>query len=146
MLSARSLAVPDSRLAAVLLALRLSLGAFLFQWGLEKLVAPNLSAAIGKRFYSVDLSGAVITATGVAELALSAALLLGLWRRPTYAIATVIHLVSVLVSWQQLLDPFKQGNHLFAASVPVLVGFVALYVLRDRDRYSIDGMRGASSA
>ena len=142
---ARPLAAADSRVAVVLLALRLSLGAFLAQWSAEKLVAPTLSAGIGKRFYGVDLSGSVIMAVGVAELALSVALLIGLWRRLTYGIAAVIHLVSVAVSWQQLLDPFKQGNHLFAASVPVLVGFVALYVLRDLDRYSIDGMRVASS-
>lgn len=134
----------DARVAAMLLALRLSLGAFLLQWSVEKFVAPNLSAGIGKHFYGVDLSGSVITAAGVAELALSVALLIGLWRRLTYGIATLVHLISVLVSWQQLLDPFKQGNHLFAASIPVLVGFITLYVMRDFDRYSVDALRTAS--
>jgi len=131
----------DSRVATMLLALRIALGAFLLQWSVEKLVAPNLSAGIGKRFYGIDLSGSVITGIGVAELALSLALLAGLWRRVTYGVATVIHLVSMLVSWQQLIDPFKQGNHLFAAGIPVLVAFATLYVLRDLDRYSLDGRR-----
>ncbi len=135
----------DSRVATMLLALRITLGAFLLQWSVEKFVAPNLSAGIGTRFYGIDLSGSVITGIGVAELALSLALLIGLWRGVTYGIATLIHLVSVGVSWQQLLDPFKQGNHLFAASIPVLVAFAALYVLRDLDRYSLDGRRATRS-
>lgn len=139
-------AVPlEPRISAVLLALRISLGAFLLQWSVEKFVAPNLSAGIGKRFYGIDLSGSVITVVGLAELALSLALLAGIWHRVTYGTALVIHLISVLVSWQQLIDPFKQGNHLFAASIPVLIGFVALYALRDLDRYSLDGRRVAST-
>jgi hypothetical protein len=41
----------------------------------------------------------------------------------------------VLVSWRQLLNPWADpANHLFIAGLPVLGGFIALFLLRHRDR------------
>jgi len=47
----------------------------------------------------------------------------------------ILHAVTVLVTWRQLIDPWGDPiNHLFIAGVPVLGGFVALFLLRHWDR------------
>jgi putative oxidoreductase len=56
-----------------------------------------------------------------------------------YGLATVVHAVSVAATWRQLLNPCVDSNHLFIAGTPVLAAFIALYMLRDADGYSVEG-------
>jgi hypothetical protein len=52
-----------------------------------------------------------------------------------YGAALALHAVTVLVSWRQLLHPWADPvNHLFIASIPVLGGLIALFLLRHWDR------------
>jgi len=125
-----------------LLVLRLTLGVFLLQWGVEKFVVPQNTVAIWGYFYGLNVSAAVGYVFGAAEIAIAACLLLGLARTVAYGSAAALHAVSVAVSWRQLLDPWGDGaNHLFIASVPVLGAFVALFLLRDWDRGVLDRPR-----
>jgi putative oxidoreductase len=80
---------------------------------------------------------------GALESGLAVAIAVGLWRRVSYGLGLVVHAVSVISSWRQLSDPWglRSGgppNHLFLAGVPVLAGFVALYLLRSGDAWSLD--------
>ena len=52
-----------------LLALRITLGLFLLQWGIEKFVVPQANVFIWSHFYGVDVSQALGYAFGVAEIA-----------------------------------------------------------------------------
>jgi hypothetical protein len=45
-----------------------------------------------------------------------------------------MHTVSVLSTYQQLLNPYQSPNHLFWAGIPVLGALVALFILRKSDR------------
>ena len=128
----------ERRVAAALLLMRLTLGAFLMQWGIEKFVNPNISAAIADYFYGVSLSATLGYIHGTVEVLVAACLLLGLFRFWSYGIATLGHAVTVAVSYHQLLHPYTDVNHMFAASVPVLGGFILLFLLRGWDRYSLD--------
>ena len=117
-----------------LLALRITLGLFLLQWGVEKFVVPENTVGIWAHFYGIAVPAALGYLFGAAEIALAACLFLGVFRTPAYGAALALHLVSVLVTWRQLLDPWGDPvNHLFIAGVPVLGGFAALFLLRQWD-------------
>lgn len=131
-----------NRVAWGILCLRLSLGMFLLQWAVEKIILPSATVRIAAGFYGIGLPENLAPLLGIAEAALSLALLAGFLRRPVYGAALAIHAVTTIVSWRQLLDPYglaKIGNHLFIASEPVLGGFIALYLLREFDALSLDG-------
>jgi putative oxidoreductase len=133
----------DDSLARVLpralLALRLTLGIFLLQWGVEKFVVPQSNVAIWGHFYGVSISETLGYAFGAAEIAIALCLFFGMFRTIAYGTAAALHAVSVVVSWRYLLDPWGTPvNHLFIASVPVLGAFVALFLLRQWDRGLLD--------
>jgi putative oxidoreductase len=122
-------------LARALLALRITLGLFLLQWGIEKFAVPQSNAAIWSHFYGLALAPAVGYAFGAAEIAIALCLFLGLFRTAAYGAALALHAITVLVSWRQLLHPWADPvNHLFIASVPVLGALIALFLLRHWDR------------
>ncbi len=105
--------------------LRGSLGVFLLAWGIGKLVVPEGTAAISPTLFS-----------GVAtlEVVLAAFILLGLWRRWSYGAALLVHAGSLLLLWHQLGDPWA----LALAALPACGALVALYLLRDRDTWTVD--------
>ncbi len=126
-----------------LAVLRVSLGVFLLFWGIEKFVIPDVTVRIWSGFYGLSLATALVPLVGALESALALAITVGLWRRATYGLGLVLHAVSVLATWRQLIDPWglRSGgspNHLFLAGIPVLAAFVVLYLLRDRDAWTLD--------
>ena len=138
----------ERRVALALLILRLSLGVFLLLWGLEKIIIPARTVGIYDKFYGIPIDTAIAPILGALQIALALALLLGFKRRWSYGLATVLHAYSVISSWQSLIDPwgliYGEVKHLFLAGVPVLAGFILLYMLREMDLWTIDGRREVS--
>jgi len=130
------------RLTGSLALLRLSLALLFLLWAVGKLVHPEGNAAIWKHFYGVPIGVRVSIPIGIVEIAFALALAAGLWRRWTYGLACLLHGVSVVSSWKQLLHPFGSPGHLFIAGVPALAGLVALYLLREYDLWTVDAWRG----
>jgi hypothetical protein len=125
----------SNALFRALLALRITLGLFLLQWGVEKFVVPQSNVGIWQHFYGVNLSQPLGYAFGVAEIAIAMCMFLGMFRTIAYGAALLLHAVTVLVTWRQLIDPWGDPmNHLFTAAVPVLGAFLALFLLRRWDR------------
>lgn len=126
------------------LVLRISLGLFLFLWGLDKLVAPADTVKIFEHFYKIQLGVSLATIVGVAEMGLGLAVVVGFCRTFSYGLGLTLHLISTLSSWQQLLDPWgkiwNQGknSHLFLASIPVLAAFVILFMNRSDEEVTLD--------
>jgi putative oxidoreductase len=121
-------------LARALLALRITLGLFLLQWGVEKFVVPQSNVAIWSHFYGIAIAPVLGYVFGAVEIAIALCLFLGLLRTVAYGAALVLHAITVLVSWRQLLQPWADPvNHLFIASVPVLGALIALFLLRHWD-------------
>ncbi len=144
-------AIMDDRLAralaGALLALRITLGLFLLQWGVEKFVLPQSNVAIWSHFYGIAIAPALGYMFGAAEIAIALCLFLGLFRTVAYGAALALHAITVLVSWRQLLQPWADPvNHLFIASIPVLGALVALFLLRHWDRPAFAGVRRASES
>jgi len=134
----------DKTAATALLILRFFLGVFLVQWSLEKLFVPSAAIRIAQSFYGVSLPTGASYALGVAELVLALALLVGAFRTISYGLSLIVHSITVVVSWRQLFDPYgfaQVGNHLWISTWPTWGAFMALYLLRSRDAYSVDGWR-----
>lgn len=122
-------------LTRALLALRITLGLFLLQWGVEKFIVPENTVAIWDYFYGLDVSATVGYVFGAVQISIAVCLFLGLFRTIAYGAALALHAISVLVSWRQLFDPWGDpANHLFIAGVPVLGALIALFLLRHWDR------------
>ena len=118
-----------------LLVLRITLGLFLLQWGIEKFVVPQSNIGIWSHFYGPNVSEALGYAFGAAEIVIALCMIAGLFRTVVYGAALFLHAVTVLVTWRQLIDPWGDPiNHLFTAGVPVLGAFLALFLLRHWDR------------
>ncbi len=131
--------------------LRLSLAAFLMLWGVEKFVLPEATVRIWGSFYGVQIGRAIVPVIGLLEGALAIAIGLGFWRRVSYGLGTIVHGISVLSTWRQLVDPWGllsggPPNHLFLAGLPVLAAFIALYLLRARDTWTLDEWRNRRPA
>ena len=138
----------DKRIPAALLILRFFLAIFLLQWSIEKLMLPDAAARIASGFYGLTLPAPASYALGVAELILSLALLLGVYRTVSYGLSLLVHTVTVVVSWRQLFDPWglaKIGNHLWISTWPTWGGFAALFLMRQRDSWTVDGWRAPAS-
>jgi uncharacterized membrane protein YphA (DoxX/SURF4 family) len=117
---------------AALFILRLGLGAFLLLFGIDKLVAPATTVEVFAQFYGLIVSHGMVYATGALEILLGLAFLAGLWKTLSYGLGLLLHAVSTLATYHELLSPFG-ANHLFLAALPVLAAFIALFLLRRRD-------------
>jgi uncharacterized membrane protein YphA (DoxX/SURF4 family) len=134
----------DSRISAALLILRFFLGIFLLQWSIEKLILPDAALRIAHGFYGLTLATGVVYLLGTAEVILSVALLLGMFRTFSYGLSLLVHTVTVVVSWRQLSDPFglaKVGGHLWISTWPTWGAFAALFIMRRMDAWTVDGWR-----
>jgi uncharacterized membrane protein YphA (DoxX/SURF4 family) len=128
------------------LALRVTLGLFLLQWGVEKFVMPQSNVAIWGYFYGLEIPEVLGYLFGAVEIVIAGCLFLGLFRTAAYGAALALHAVTVLVSWRELLDPWGTDvNHLFIASVPVLGALIALFLLRHWDRGILEAGKPSAS-
>lgn len=128
-----------SRLRLPLLILRVTVGLFFLQWSVEKIVKPEVTASIFDNFYGLGLSPTLAQVLGVIEALVALAIIAGFKRRFVYGAAFVMHAGSTLSSWQQLIDPYSGGNHLFAAAVPLLAALWLLFRMAEYDdMYAVD--------
>lgn len=125
-------------LSIALFILRIGLGGFLLLWSLDKLVAPEGAMAIYQFFYHVRITTEIAYVIGAFELLLSLAIMAGFLKTYSYGLGLLLHVTSTIASYQQLLNPFA-GNHLYIAAIPVLAGFITLFLMRRQDTlWSLD--------
>lgn len=124
--------------ALALLILRMTLGIFLLQWGIEKFVVPENTPGIWGYFYGISVPQTAAYLFGVVEIVLSLCFFLGIGQTLAYAAGALLHAVSVVVTIPVMLTPFADPvNHLFIAGVPVLGGFIALFLMRNLDTFRL---------
>ena len=105
----------ERRLPLALAILRVTTGVFFLVWALEKLVKPDVTAAIWDKFYGIPLEVNLSYPLGILNTLMSLALIVGFKRRFTYAYWTLFHFISVASTWNYLIKPFGGPNHLFLA-------------------------------
>jgi putative oxidoreductase len=118
---------------AALFLLRVGLGFFLLLWSCDKFAEPEVAVRIFQVFYKIRIPTPAAYVIGGIEALISLLLIAGAWKSYSYGVGLALHTISTIASWKQLTTPFSQGHHLFVAAIPVLTGFIALYILRDRD-------------
>ncbi len=128
--------------AVGLFILRVGLGVFLLLWSIDKLAVPEGAVRVFSNFYHLSISTTVAPVIGVLEVVLSLLILAGLWKQWTYGFGMVLHAISTVSTYNQLLSPFGK-NHLFIAAIPVLGAFIALFLMRDDDTLWIMGRKAA---
>lgn len=121
-----------TRLSIAVFILRVGLGGFLLLWSIDKLVAPKGAVAIYQFFYHISITTEIAYVIGACELLLGLAIMTGFLKTYSYGLGLLLHVTSTLASYQQLLNPFG-GNHLYIAAIPVLAGFIALFLMRRHD-------------
>lgn len=118
---------------------RIALALFLAVWAVDKIVRPVHASGVFAHFYGIDLAQEMSIWVGIAELLLIAAFALGLWKRWSYLLVFLFHLVSVVSSWKIYFALYGEGgNLLFWAAIPVLAAFWVQYALRDLDTLALD--------
>ena len=134
----------ERREALGLLILRLGLAWFLFVWAVNKILAPAQYQRIWDSFHGLEIGPALPFVMGGLQITVCLAMALGLWRVVSYALGFVMHAVTVAVILPSLLAPFVINDNGFpvnrnqAIALAALAGFAALWLLRHRDRWSLD--------
>jgi hypothetical protein len=124
----------EGKLLISLAIIRISIGIFFLVWSIEKIVAPELAQKVFKNFYFSEISPGVSVILGIIQTIIVLAFIAGLFKTLSYGALLGMHTVSVLSTYQQLLNPYQPPNHLFWAGVPVLGALIALFILRKSDR------------
>ena len=130
----------------LLLALRASTGALLIIWGTIKAMEPARSIRVSEGLYGGALSAqALQTPLGLAEIALGALVVLGLFRRIVYPLQAVVLVGGALTLWKYILDPLgawlltaDTRQYLFFPSSTVAVAALILLAFKSDDRLTLD--------
>jgi len=124
----------QSNLKLPLFILRATIAIFFLVWGFEKFVDPETTVAIWKSFYMIDnLPVAAAYSIGALQIAVVACFFFGILKFWSYGFLMVIHALSTLSTYEQLLSPYEGNHHLFVAAIPALGALIALFLLRDED-------------
>jgi putative oxidoreductase len=125
-----------------LLVLRITIGLFMLQWGVEKFVMPESAIGIFSHFYMIDgLPVSMANILGGLQCLVGVSVITGFQKRISYLLAFLIHSVSTVSTIGPMLTPYEPGHHLFFTGVPVLAAMGLLWYLRDQDtKLSIDEM------
>ena len=130
-----------------LLLLRVTLGALLVWWGLDKLVNVEHGVEVAQHFYfGVGTNRLFLHAFGVFETALGVLIMLDWGRRWTHPLLLLIAAVTLVGVWRSVVDPwgwFLEGaNVLFYPSVIIFAGALVLWAFRDTDVLALDAAKG----
>ncbi|NEN91714.1 MAG: DoxX protein [Okeania sp. SIO3H1] len=126
--------VNEGKLQISLALIRISTAAFFLVWSIEKIIYPEVTQRILKKFYFLSISSSMSVGIGIIQTLITLIFLVGLFKTFSYGALLGMHLVSVLSTYKQLFNPYAPGNHLFWSAVPVLAAIIALFILRNEDR------------
>ncbi|MGB3509523.1 MAG: hypothetical protein WBA93_09800 [Microcoleaceae cyanobacterium] len=125
----------ERKLQIGLALIRISTAAFFLVWSIEKIISPEVTQRIFQKFYFLSISNSISVGIGILQTLITLTFLVGLFKTFSYGVLLGMHLVSVISTYKQLLNPYAPGNHLFWAAVPLLAAMVVLFMLRDEDRW-----------
>ena len=124
----------EKKLINSLFWLRISVALVFIMWTIDKIINAEHAAKVYAHYYSISgLSEVVFISIGIAELILLGLFLVGKFKNFTYLLLLIIHAISTLSTYANLLDPFGDRNLLFFTSIPMLAACWMLYVFRHED-------------
>lgn len=121
------------KLQISLLAMRLGVGAVFLVWATDRVLNYSHNSKMMVHYYGVSIPEGLLTAIGIAQLAIIIAFLVGFLKRISYGYILIAHLVTTLVSAKRLFPPYEIHQLLYFGSLPMLGACLGLYLLRDKD-------------
>lgn len=133
-----------------LLLLRTGTGLLLTIWGLIKIAAPQASIGVSETYYGGVLSlNALQLPLGVLQVLLGLSIVLGLFRKFTYPIQSVVLGLGLLAIWKYIVDPLglyllteETREVLFFPSLTVFAATLVLLAFRSEDTLCLDAKLG----
>ncbi len=135
--------------AKALLFLRISIGALMLVWGMDKFANPVHGVRVAERFYFGVLAlGQAMPVLGALQILMGVLVLVGALRRFVYPALAVVTGFTLLGVWRSIIDPWgwmlEGTNALFFPSVIIFAAVLVLIAVRDTDhialqRYSTQG-------
>ena len=132
--------------AASLLLLRIGTGMLLILWGALRVISPAAGPGLATKYYGgfLDLQSVQI-GFGAAEVIIGLLVVVGLFRRISYALQALILIPGALILWRYLLDPLglylldkESSQILFFPSITIAAATLVLLAFRDEDSWSLD--------
>lgn len=127
-----------------ILLLRLGCAWFIFVWAVNKFTAPGQYQGLVKHFDKLEIDLTQVYAIGALQAAVCLLVFVGLWRTLSYAALALLHAGTIWRIWPRLIDPFEISEKGFpvnrnsAIALAIFLAMLALWLLRDRDRWSLD--------
>lgn len=128
-----------------MLLLRWGCAWFIFVWAVAKFTAPGQYRFIMKRFDGVEVDLTWVYVIGAAQILVCVAVFLGAFRTVSYAALAAMHGFTITRVWERLIDPFAVSEKGFpvnrnsSIALAVFLAMLALWLLRHRDKWSLDG-------
>ncbi len=124
----------DKKLELSLFTLRIGVFVVMFMWVIDKFINPEHTSRVFENFYMFGgLTENTAYIIGGIQLVIYIAFLFGIKKRLSYGLVLIMHALSTLSTYRQILDPWATPNLLFYAAIPMLSACLALYLLRERD-------------
>lgn len=134
----------EARLGWSLFGLRIGVAIVMWMWTLDKMVNPSHAGAVFENFYMIaNVSSTALFAIALIQLVIVLAFTIGILKTWSYGLVLIMHAISTLSSYRQYLDPWD--HLLFFAAWPMLAAIIALFLLRDYDRYGTLATKGANT-
>lgn len=127
-----------------MLLLRVGCAWFIFVWAVNKFFAPGQYQFILKRFDKIEADLWAVYAIAAVQTLICVLVFIGLWRGVSYLALALLHAGTIYRIWPKLIDPFEISEKGFpvnrnsAIALGIFLAMVALWLLRDRDKWSVD--------
>ena len=110
-------------------------------WTILKFQTPERALGVYNTFYKaifqVEMPVEAFLPIGVVQALIVLLFALGIAKFWSYLAVLIMHGVSTFSTTPQLMAPFDDRNILFWAAVPMLAACLALFLMRDLDRYAV---------
>ncbi len=117
-----------------LLLLRIGVFAALLIWAVDKFLRPGAAAASLNHLYHLPVLPTMLIYTlGAFEVLLAACFLIGFQKTLSYILVFLITAAYTIAAYRYYWPPFQGENILFFSIWPMLMGCLALFILRKQD-------------
>ena len=129
-------------LSAALLVLRLGGAFFLFTWASLKFIRPEWMVSVYNKTYGWEfVTNQFAYGVGVVQLIVAVCFVIGYQRTWIYGFVVLIHSTGVAAAIPRLMNYSTFPHNRYLTTVTALAAFVALFMMRESDTYTVDHAR-----
>lgn len=130
--------VDDKKIKISLLFIRLSVFLVMFMWTVDKFINIDHAKKILENFYNINsFNSILIYGLASVEMIVLVLFVAGYQKKYTYGAVLIFHAISTLFSLKHYFSPFEGVNLLFFAAWPMLAACFTLFILRDKDTFTL---------